>query len=487
MTKNNIGVNAILNLVRAGLSILFPLITYPYALRVIGVNNIGAVSYVTSIISYFSLFAMLGASTYAVREGAKIRDDKKKITEFASQVFTINVICTMIAYGILSMVLFGISRFSSYKDLFIILSLNIVFTVLAVDWMNTIYEDFLYITIRSIAINILSLIALFVFVKTEDDYLVYACMQVLTHGLICISNWFYCRRYVKLRLVKHIHLKQHLPKMLVLFVNALAISIYVNLDTTMLGWIRGEHEVGLYSASTRIYGVVKSLMIAVYSVSIPRLAALHGKKDGKGYMNLFTSIWTSVSLILIPACIGLALLAEEFIAIIGGEAYADAALSLVILAVALLFAIFGGLITSCLNVTIGREKENLISTLLSAVINCVLNFIVIPLWGLNGAAVTTLVAEAFVVIFCFTRIPNKELYFDRNAIFLSMLHASIGSIGIVGVCLLSQVFIHGLILRTLIALLLSCVVYVVALLVLKDKILLSLVNNLKEKTLRKTQ
>ena len=77
MKKKSIGINAILNLIKSALSIVFPLITYPYALRVLGTEGIGKVSYTSSIISYFSLIAMLGVSTYAIRDDQKLEKIKK--------------------------------------------------------------------------------------------------------------------------------------------------------------------------------------------------------------------------------------------------------------------------------------------------------------------------------------------------------------------------------------------------------------------------
>ena len=98
MKKNkSLGVNAAINALRAGLSIIFPLITYPYAIRVLHAEGIGKVNFASSIVSYFSLFASLGFSNYAVREGAKVRDDKEKFSRFASEILLLNTISTAIS------------------------------------------------------------------------------------------------------------------------------------------------------------------------------------------------------------------------------------------------------------------------------------------------------------------------------------------------------------------------------------------------------
>ena len=256
--KKNMGINAILNVIRQGLSVLFPLITFPYALRVLGAEGIGKVTYVGSIISYFSLIAMLGISTYAVREGAKIRDNKQKVTEFFNQVFTINIIFTCISYGLLFGITMLSSTLSKYTLLILIQSFSIISTTLAVDWINTVYEDFISITIRSIVSHIISLILLFLLVKNSSDYYIYAALMVLSVGITNIYNFFYCRRkYIRLKLVKNINILTHIKPMLIMFANIVTISVYVNFDTTMLGTMKGDYSVGLYTIAVKIYNIIK--------------------------------------------------------------------------------------------------------------------------------------------------------------------------------------------------------------------------------------
>lgn len=181
MAKNeskSLGVNAALNAIRSGLSVVFPLITYPYAFRVLHAEGIGKVNYALSIIGYFSLIAALGISTYAIREGAKLRKDKEKLSRFCNQIFSINIVTSIAAYIFLFLCVYNIKALSEYKQLIIILSLSIGFSTLGVEWINTIYEDFLYVTIRSIVIYILTLILLFVLVKNQKDVLQYAFLTI---------------------------------------------------------------------------------------------------------------------------------------------------------------------------------------------------------------------------------------------------------------------------------------------------------------------
>jgi len=164
--KKNLGFNTILNVIKSGLSVLFPLITYPYVLRVLGEEGVGKVSYVASIISYFSLIAMLGIATYGIREGAKRKNQRAEFTKFVNEIFTINIYSTILAYVLLLGTVLLLPELHSYSKLLALQSLSIVLTTMSVDWVNTIFEDFFLITIRSIFTNMLTLVLLFLFVRT---------------------------------------------------------------------------------------------------------------------------------------------------------------------------------------------------------------------------------------------------------------------------------------------------------------------------------
>lgn len=468
MKKKNMGINAILNVIKSGLSVLFPLITYPYALRVIGIEGIGKVTYGNSILSYFSLLAALGISTYAVREGAKKKHDKNELNEFVNEVFTINICTTIITYILLVIVLISVGKLADYRKLILLQSASIILTTVGMDWINTIYEDFFLITVRSIITHIISMILLFIFVRSPQDYYIYAFLSVLTNGIVCISNIFYVRKYVKPRITFHPNFKKHMKPLLLMFSNTLAISIYVNFDTTMLGWLKGDYAVGLYAVAVKIYTIIKQMMQAIYVVAIPRLASYIGKKDEEQYKNVYTKLWEYLSLILIPSGIGLMCVSQEVIIFMGGKQFVQASLALQILSMSLIFAIYGGLVTAVLNITLGREKDNLIATVWSAVINCGLNFVFIPLLSQNGAAITTLISEMFVFIFCLIRIPNKRRYMDYSLVKRSIRDSLLGGVGIIACTIIVKNLITNIYIRSGVIIISSVVIYTGIVLILKN-------------------
>lgn len=480
MKEKKIGINAVLNVIKSCLSVAFPLITYPYALRVLGAEDIGKVTYGESIVSYFSLIAMLGITTYAVREGAKRKKNKVEFNKFANEVFTINIFSMTMAYVLLGITLIFTVKLHSYARLIMIQSVTIAFTTFGLDWINTVYEDFLFITIRSIVAHIITLVMLFVLVKKPSDYYAYALLAITTNGITCISNWFYCRKYVKVHITLKPNFAKHAKPILILFANTVAVSIYVNFDTTMLGWMQGDYYVGLYAVAVRVYTIVKNILVAIYAVAIPRLAFFVGNDDMEGYRKLYSKLWEGLALLLIPAVVGLIGISREVMLYMGGEEYLPAVVTLQILSVALLFAVFGGLVTSCLNVTLGREKNNLIVTVCSAGLNCLLNFAFIPVLKHNGAAITTLLAELFVVVTCLVRVPQKEKYFDVDKIISSVKNAVIASVAMGCYILVVKLLVLNSILRILIILPGSALLYALILLVLKEPLAIEMRDKIKK-------
>ena len=180
LKKNkSFGLNAVLNSLQSLLNLIFPLITFPYISRILSVDGVGKYNFANSIVSYFILLAGLGISVYAVREGAKLRDKREEFSLFASRIFTINIISTIISYIALFLVLFFSASLQKYSIAILIFSVQIFFTTLGVDWIYTIFEEYGYITARNIIFKIISVVLLFVFVKHRNDYLNYIIISVV--------------------------------------------------------------------------------------------------------------------------------------------------------------------------------------------------------------------------------------------------------------------------------------------------------------------
>lgn len=465
MSKKSLKTNAILNAIRQSCSVVFPLTTFPYISRILGGENYGKYSFANSIISYFSLLSALGVSNYAVREGARIRDQREKIQSFSSQVFTINVISTTVSYALLALTILFAEKLSDYKDLLIVLSANLVLTTLGVEWIYTIYEDFLFVTVRSIVVQLISMLGMFALVRKSGDYVIYACITVVASGFGNIINLFYAKKYIKLHLTLHPHLSVHLRPLLILFCNSLMISIYVNSDTTIIGLMLGDLSVGIYSVAAKIYTIIKNLLNAVIVVLVPRLSYFLENGDKYKYSNLLSKSFTYLITILIPAITGLFMVSEDAILIISGNEYVSGTMSLRILCVALGFSVLASFFSMLVLLTNKRENKTLFATIVSSLTNLVLNFIFIPLLGINGAAITTALAEC--IVFFITSYYSKDIFeLSKNlTMFKSVL---IGCVGIIVVCALLNLLKMDVLFDAFSKIVCSVLVYTIIQLVFKN-------------------
>lgn len=427
--------NATLNIIKQICTIVFPFITFPYAARILKAENYGIYSFSASIVSYFVLIAGLGISSYAIREGARIRNNKYALSMFVNEVFSINLISTLFSYGVLFVVLFVFKGLDPYINVILILSTAILFTTLGADWINIIFEDYAFITKRYIFCQILAVVMLFITVKDEDDVILYSLSTVIATITANIANIIYIRKHynITIRFTVSRKLLAHLIPIMVLFTNAIASTVYLNSDITVLGIIKTDYDVAVYGVSSKIYFMVKAIANAATTVIIPHVSALIEKKDYNGIKRIYSSTLGGLILVLIPASVGLFMLSKDIVLLIAGTSYTEAATPLAILSSALPFATIACLLINGILIPFRKELMVLVLTMSSAIINIGLNFVLIPLLNYNAAAITTLIAEFFVTMGAYIVIRKKLRVSIKKELFLAI----ICSIVIACVCMLS--------------------------------------------------
>lgn len=461
----SIGVNAGLNMLKTICRVIFPLITFPYVSRILHVENIGIYNFCQSVVSYFSLAADLGISTYAIREGARYRENKEVMSVFASEVFSINFCSTVLSYAGLFICILFIPRLTLYFPVLVALSVNILFTTIGCEWIFQIYEEYWYITIRNIVFQIISMILLFLFVKDSDDLLAYVVIAAVSGGGANVINAVSRRKYCRIRILFNRNVFKHLLPIMVLFASSIATTIYTNSDTTMLGALAGNKATGLYSVSTKIYSIVKQMLAAIIVVSIPRLSLYLGEKRYEAFNKTAKDIANALLVLVVPAVVGIFVLSKNIILIISGQEYAEANASLKILAIALLFSIFSWFYASCILIPNRMEKAVLLATVLAAVANIGLNYILIPLFKQDAAAFTTAFAEAISLLINWIYGRKKfKLFFRKNDI-LSVL---VGCLGIWVVCSIANTCFSSLLISTCVSIVGSVIIYFTALVGMKN-------------------
>lgn len=478
----SLGLNALLNSLQSLLNLVFPLITFPYVSRTLSVDGVGKYNFASSIVSYFILLAGLGISNYAVREGAKLRNDRKAISSFASRVFTINMVSTLISYLFLFLVIILTPVLHNYVVAILIFSVQIFFTTLGTDWVYTIFEEYGYITIRNLVFKIISIVLLFIFVRHSNDYLNYVAITVIASTGSYVLNFLHARKYCDIRLDFHFKWDNYVIPILVIFGSRVAIQIYLSSDVTMLGFLQNEYVVGIYSTATKIYGIVGALLTALTAVTIPRLAMLMGQGRIDEYNQLLKQVVNTILFIVLPGIAGLFMVSQDVVIIIAGEKYLRATYALKITCFAMLGSAMSAIFNQCALIPAKREKRALISSTTSSLLNIGLNFILIPIIAEKGAALTTVLAEITMMFmnFYFSRDITGFVFKDKET-WKNIITVLLGCVGIVAVCALSYDIFRQMFIRLIISVISSIVIYVVILLVTKNQVALTFLSKVKQK------
>ena len=394
--EKSIKYNFIMNAILSVSSIVFPLITFPYVSRVLLPEGTGKVTFATSLIYYFLMIAQLGIPTYGVSVCAKVRDDREKLSRVVHELLIINLIMTAVAYAALAVTLFCFPVFYAERPLYLLMSLTILFDAMAMEWMYKALEQYDYITVRSLIFRTVALIATFVLVHSTDDYHIYGAITLFSTVAAGIFNFVNARKYIEFRYLGGYDIRSHLKPVVVFFLIVCASAIYTHMDTLMLGLIKSEAHVGYYNVSVKVRNILVGVVAALGTVLLPRTSYY----VEQGMMAEFRAICSKalrfVWILAVPLGLFFVLYAKECVLILSGPEYAASVLPMQILMPTLLFIGIGNIFGVQMLVPLGKEKTILISEAVSAAVNVTVNSLLIPKYGVLGAAVGTLIAELLV-------------------------------------------------------------------------------------------
>ncbi len=390
--EKSLAKNAVFNIAYRILNVLFPLVSAAYVSRVLGPSGVGKVADVQNIVSYFILFAMLGIPNYGTREIAKCRNNPPAVQKLFSELFLLNGISTTIlSAAFYAALAFGVS---DSPLLYLVCGIEILFNYINIDWFYEGEEEYVYITVRSVLIKLLSLVMLFLFVKQPQDYPVYALIHCLGIGGNNIFNIIHARKKVKLT-VRGLNMKQHLKPVAVLAFSAIIGSIYSKLNVTILGRLATDESVGFYSNAWKAITIGSTLVTAISAVFMPRLS--YTFRHCREQFEELISIGTKIILFLaLPACIGIALVADDLVVALFGAEFQPAALSLQIMSVTVLIMGVGNLLCYQMVISSGSEKLLIKPRIAAGIANVAINLLLIPKMQHLGAAIATVASELLI-------------------------------------------------------------------------------------------
>lgn len=482
-SKNSLKSNMILNIVRNVTNIIIPLVTFPYVVKTLGVDNMGKINFSQSIIEYFILLADLGISTYAVREASSVKNDKSRYGKFVCEIFTINTITCIVSYLLFVLSTFYIPRLHAYRMLLFIFSTQIIFNFLGAEWLYISQEDFLYITIRGIIFRVFALVCVFIFVHNDQDTLSYAWILVSSTVLTGVVNFVLSGKYCGLHTTKKPNIENHIKPIMILFALRVTITIYVSFDITMLGFIKDDYCVGIYSFSVKIYNILKTVLAAAISASIPRFSRLLADQSQEVFFKTAMETYGFLITLCVPAITGAIMLRREIILLLANKSYMEAELSLVILMATMFFCIGAYFWGQCIMVPNRMENTLFITTLISAILNVSLNSLLIPIGAEKAAAFTTFAAEAF----CFFRNKYCGRKIFRHNFYLMYRKVLAGCVPILFCTWFLRRTVRNLHAFVFADIVISVIVYFVVEYYLKNLIVLGLINSVREKFVRRKE
>ncbi|PWT26207.1 flippase [Butyrivibrio fibrisolvens] len=458
--------NTVFNTIRTISSIIYPLITFPYISRVLGAENVGKVNFSSSFVSYFSLITTLGITSYAIRECSLVKDDKKELEKTSSQIYSINICMAVVAYVVLILCTLFVPKLSGYKTLILIQSLGIILTVIGTDWLNTAMEDFRYITIRTAVFQILALICMFAFVRSREHYKAYAVTAIIASSGAYIANVFYRKKYCHVRFTTHMDWKRHTGPIVTMVTMIMAQHILNNLDITMIGVIKDDTAVGLYTTAAYLINFVTQLANAIIFVIMPQMTKAFDNNDNEQLNSLYRYTVSFMLAVALPCFAGLLVMPEEILTLIGGAEYLPSAGVVRILSFSMLFMLVGSFFGNIILIPAKREKQFMRACMSGMVINAITNCILIPPLGIHGAAITTVAANIVIMVISMIGKPAEIRLSNVGKIITGPI---LGTIFVFIICIVFKVLIDNAIIRLLIAIAISGIAYLVTLIAVKDE------------------
>lgn len=415
-----LGKNIVLNVGYNLLSVVVPFLTAPYLGRVLGSKNIGDYTFVFSIATYFVMFGMLGTSNYGTKEIAKVRNSKEKRSAVFWEIFYMQFFTGGLAFLLYTIYIY---RFVVYNiEYFLIMSLYVLSCLLDSAWYCSGTERFTSIVLRNAIIKLLNLFFIFSFVRVQTDIYLYFVIMSVCYLLSPVSLWPTIIRDVNYIKPKHVNIIKHLKNSLILFVPTIAASIYQIMDKVMIGSISDSIQLAYYEYADKIINISNIVFGSMGAVMLSRMSnILTTKKEDVSEMISF-SVDLSF-LFSIGFAFGIMAISDELVQVYYGMSFTNCGPILKILSPVVLFYGFNSVVRMQYLIPNGMNSIYIVSTLIGASANILLNMVFIPRFGAVGAAVGTFLTQVSIssyYIFKTNKVLKVDMIIKRNAgVFLS--------------------------------------------------------------------
>lgn len=400
------------NVLLAISQVFFPLITFPYLARTLGPEHVGALNFAESMAKYFVMLAALGIPIYGIREIAKVSNDKPALTKLFTEIFTINLICTIGLSIFFTVAIYFVPQLYDQKELFFWTVLYFMLQVFYLEWFFNGMNQFKFIAIRQFIIRFFFIVFVFLLIRSKVDYINYMMMQVGLNVLLAFINFNNLRKLITIdrHILSNLNLKQHLKPLFYLFLTIFSISIYFSLDTILLGFLANNESVGYYSTALKLNKLIIAVFSAVTVAIFPSMISLYHNGHVERFKEMIRQVFFVLVSLSIPAILVLIFCAQEIVHLLFSQSFDRAILPLQLTAPLILIvslsSIFGFQVLSALS----KDRQILYSALIGMFVSIILSVLLVPQFKEVGEAITILVTELSVCLaFIYYTIKNFKV------------------------------------------------------------------------------
>ena len=463
--------NYLYNLLYQMTSVLLPVLTIPYVSRVLSADGIGINTVTYANTQYFILPGSLGISIYATKKIATIREKKDKLKKTFWEIFSIQFTGCILAYMVFALTL---GQSHKYGVFYMLQGFYILAAAVDISWYFLGIENFKNASLRSFFAKIISVILIFIFVKTRDDLWKYILINAGTMFVGQLIMWFYVGKdMLKVKEIGKLKIAMHIMPILALFVPQIATQVYTVLDKTMIDLFKGAVEAGYYDQSQKIVRILLSVVTSLGIVMLPRIANLFSKDDLNEVKKSLRKAFVVISFLSIPITFGLIGISDKFVPILFGNEFLSVIPLTKISPVLVIIIGLGNVFGTQYLLAIGKNKEYTASVCIGALVNFCFNLLLIPRFAAMGAVIATVSAELSIaliqfwfarVVFDFTWIKETYKYWVSGILMLAIVRL-VGNVTPISILfLVLQIAIGSL-------------VYFISLIILRDKFLFEAIEN----------
>ena len=471
MSKQSIITNFYYNILYELLLIISPIITVPYIARILGAEKIGIYSYTTSIVTYFVLFASLGIGLYGKREIAYVQDDINKRSSVFYELIIIRIISSIISIIFYYLTFYNSIEFNIY---FNILLIELFANMIDISWFYHGLENFKTTVIKNIIVKVITIICIFIFVKSENDLINYFLINVLSTLFGNLSLWISLHKYINKVKRNSLNVKQHIKPIIILFIPQIAVKLYSIVDRTMIGvMIESKAEVGYYEEAQKVIRILITIVTSIGTVMMPRIASIYSKGNSKIINDYVEKSFSIVNMMAFPMIFGLISISYKFVPIFFGNGYERVSLLLCVISPIIMFIGISGVTGNQYLLPTNKMKKYTFSVLFGLIVNLLLNFILISKFKSLGASIATVISEFIVMITQLLLIRN--IFNIKKLVNISYKYLiSSSMMFLVSICI--GLIIKENIISIIFQVAISIVFYFISLLLLKENFLIELIN-----------